>query len=149
MRHARWFKRLPVPAAAICVLLAAGCLGKPEMTVPEAYDYESRPILINNADWGVIPLPNNFLNPVKQAEIVYIPGVPLPNAMPTGMALPVVDETAAAVAQALGDLQLTILVGVSLPYALNSIYWFLFYKTYPKDVKLQDQRSAAIAAGTF
>jgi len=102
MRHARWFKRLPVPAAAICVLLAAGCLGKPEMTVPEAYDYESRPILINNADWGVIPLPNNFLNPVKQAEIVYIPGVPLPNAMPTGMALPVVDETAAAVAQALG-----------------------------------------------
>ena len=54
-----------------------------------------------------------------------------------------------SVAQALGDLQLTILVGVSLPYALNSIYWFLFYKTYPKDVKLQDQRSAAIAAGTF
>lgn len=102
MRHARWFNRLLVPATTIIAVLASGCLGKPELTVPDPYDYDSRPILINNADWGVIPLPSNFLNPVKQAEIVYIPGVPIPDGMPTGMALPIVDETAAAVAQALG-----------------------------------------------
>ncbi len=53
------------------------------------------------------------------------------------------------VSKAIGSLPLTILLLVSLPYFINAIYWFVFYKTYPKDVKLQDQRSAAIAAGTF
>lgn len=53
------------------------------------------------------------------------------------------------VADAIGSLQLTILVGVSLPYFLNSAYWFVFYRTYPKDVALQKERSEAIARGEF
>lgn len=53
------------------------------------------------------------------------------------------------VADAIGSLQLTILIGVSLPYFLNAAYWTVFYRTYPKDVKLQAERSAAIAAGKF
>lgn len=54
-----------------------------------------------------------------------------------------------AVADAIGDLQLTILIGVSLPYFINSLYWFVFYKTYEKDVHLQDARTRAIEQGTF
>lgn len=103
-------RRKPVCAGAVLrttfflaiPLLVTACLQAPELEEPEAWDYETRPILINNADWGVIPLPNNFLNPVKQAEFVYIPGVPAPESAPTGMALPIVDETAAAIAQGLG-----------------------------------------------
>ncbi len=53
------------------------------------------------------------------------------------------------IAQAIGNLQLTILVGAALPYLINAVYWFVFYKVYPKDVKLQAERSAAMAAGTF
>lgn len=92
----------------VAVMVAAlagwtwGCLGTPEMEIPDPYDYDSRAILITNPDWGVIPLPNNFLNPVKQFEFVYIPGVPAPESVPVHMALPIVDETAAQVAQDLG-----------------------------------------------
>ena len=53
------------------------------------------------------------------------------------------------IAQAIGDLQLTILIGAALPYLLNAVYWFVFYKTYPKDAKLQGERSRAIANGVF
>ncbi len=53
------------------------------------------------------------------------------------------------VADRIGSLQLTILIGVSVPYFLNAIYWFVFYKTYPKDLALQDKRSELIAEGTF
>ncbi|QIK72558.1 MFS transporter [Propioniciclava coleopterorum] len=53
------------------------------------------------------------------------------------------------IADAIGSLPLTILVGVSVPYFLNAIYWFVFYKTYPKDIALQDQRSELIAQGKF
>ena len=90
-----------VMIAALPLLLTA-CLETPDLETPNPWDYESTPILINNADWGVIPLPNNFLNPVKQAEFVYIPGVAVPERPVTGMALPIVDETAAAYVQSLG-----------------------------------------------
>lgn len=53
------------------------------------------------------------------------------------------------VADAIGDLQLTLLVGVSVPYVLNALLWFIFYKTYDKDVKLQPERTRMIDAGTF
>lgn len=53
------------------------------------------------------------------------------------------------VAQAIGDLQLTLLVGVSIPYFLNAVFWFLFYKTYEKDVHLQAERSRLIEQGRF
>lgn len=53
------------------------------------------------------------------------------------------------VAEVIGDLQLTLLVGVSVPYVLNALLWFIFYKTYDKDVKLQPERTKMIDAGTF
>ena len=53
------------------------------------------------------------------------------------------------IADAIGNLPLTILIGVSVPYFLNAIYWFVFYKTYPKDIALQDERSALLAEGKF
>lgn len=43
----------------------------------------------------------------------------------------------------------TIAIFVSGAYALNAIYWFVFYKVYPKDVALQAARTAQVAAGTF
>lgn len=89
-------------AIAVVAPFTQGCLGTPEMTTPEPYDYDSRAILITNTDWGVIPLPNNFLNPVKQSEFVVIPGVEAPETAPANMALPIVDETAAQIAVNLG-----------------------------------------------
>lgn len=53
------------------------------------------------------------------------------------------------VADAIGSLQLTILIGVSLPYFANALYWFVFYKVYPKDVALQGERTRLIEAGRF
>ena len=53
------------------------------------------------------------------------------------------------VADAIGDLQLTLLVGVCVPYLLNALLWFVFYKTYDKDVLLQPERTRMIDAGTF
>lgn len=53
------------------------------------------------------------------------------------------------IAEVIGDVQLTLLLGVSVPYLVNALFWFVFYKTYEKDVHLQEQRTAAIAAGTF
>lgn len=54
-----------------------------------------------------------------------------------------------AVADAIGDLQLTILIGVSVPYFLNALYWFVFYRTYEKDVHLQEERTELIEQGRF
>ncbi|HZK05073.1 MAG TPA: MFS transporter [Actinomycetaceae bacterium] len=45
--------------------------------------------------------------------------------------------------------QNTIAIFVSGAYALNAVYWFVFYKTYPKDVARQKERTAQVAAGTF
>ncbi|MDQ8705404.1 MFS transporter [Streptomyces sp. LHD-70] len=38
---------------------------------------------------------------------------------------------------------------VTVPYLLNAVYWFVFYKTYPKDFAKQEERTAAVEAGTF
>ena len=38
---------------------------------------------------------------------------------------------------------------VVVPYLLNAVYWFLFYRVYPKDVARQEERTAQVAAGTF
>lgn len=38
---------------------------------------------------------------------------------------------------------------VVLPYALNAVVWFAFYRIYPRDVELQDERAAQVEAGTF
>ena len=38
---------------------------------------------------------------------------------------------------------------VTVPYLLNALYWFAFYKTYPADVAKQAERTAAVEAGTF
>ena len=38
---------------------------------------------------------------------------------------------------------------VVVPYLLNAVYWFLFYRVYPKDVVRQEERTAQVAAGTF
>ncbi len=63
---------------------------------PVDFSYESQPVSIFNPDWGVLPLPNNFLNPVAQAEVVQvnIPGAPVPETMPVYMGLPLTDEAA-------------------------------------------------------
>ena len=53
------------------------------------------------------------------------------------------------VSKAIGSLPLTILLLVSLPYFINAAYWFLFYRTYPKDVELQAERTALIEQGKF
>lgn len=38
---------------------------------------------------------------------------------------------------------------VVVPYLLNAVYWFLFYRVYPRDVEAQSERTAQVAAGTF
>lgn len=45
--------------------------------------------------------------------------------------------------------QNTLLYFVSGAYLLNAIYWFVFYKVYPKDMARQKERTAQVAAGTF
>lgn len=49
--------------------------------------------------------------------------------------------------KALGSLDKVFLYMVSLPYALNFFFWFLFYLTYPKDVQKRKARMAARLAG--
>ena len=43
----------------------------------------------------------------------------------------------------------TMLWFVTIPYFVNAFYWFVFYKTYPKDAALQEERTQQVAAGTF
>lgn len=33
---------------------------------------------------------------------------------------------------------------ITVPYAINAVYWFLFYRVYPKDVAAQQARAAAL-----
>ncbi len=49
--------------------------------------------------------------------------------------------------KALGNLQNVMLWMVSAPYAVNAIFWTLFYFTYPKDVQRRKARMAARLAG--
>jgi hypothetical protein len=53
------------------------------------------------------------------------------------------------VADVIGNLQLTLLVGVTGPYLLNALLWFVFYHTYEKDVHLQARRTQLIEQGRF
>ena len=53
------------------------------------------------------------------------------------------------IADAIGSLPRTILLGVSIPYFINAVYFFLFYKNYEKDVNLQAERTALIEQGKF
>ncbi len=50
--------------------------------------------------------------------------------------------------EALGLTQVMLYL-VTVPYLLNAVYWFVFYKTYPEDAARQTERTAAIEAGTF
>ena len=50
-------------------------------------------------------------------------------------------------AKALGSLDRVFLFMVCLPYAVNAVFWTLFYFTYPKDVQKRKARQAARAAG--
>ncbi len=49
----------------------------------------------------------------------------------------------------LGSLDRVFLFMVCLPYAVNAVFWTLFYFTYPKDVQNRKARMAARAAGTL
>lgn len=46
-------------------------------------------------------------------------------------------------AAALGSLDRVFLYMVSVPYAVNAVFWFLFYITYPKDVARRKARMAS------
>ncbi len=46
--------------------------------------------------------------------------------------------------QALGNLQNVMLWMVSIPYAVNCVFWTLFYFTYPKDVQRRKARMAGL-----
>ncbi len=95
----RW---LPVTVLVFLTAVFAAACSDVELVDPEPYNYSTGPVAIVNPDWGVLPLPNNFLNPVRQAGIVSIPGVPAATPAPQQLALPVVDAAAAKKAQDLG-----------------------------------------------
>lgn len=50
-------------------------------------------------------------------------------------------------AASLGSLDKVFLYMLCIPYAVNAVFWFLFYLTYPKDVQKRKARMAARAAG--
>ncbi len=50
-------------------------------------------------------------------------------------------------AGALGSLDKVFLYMLSIPYAVNAVFWFLFYLTYPKDVQKRRERMAARLTG--
>jgi hypothetical protein len=83
-------------------MLVVACVTTTLDDDPEPYDYQSLPLAILNTDWGVIPLPNDLLNPGVQAQVVRIPEVPVPDTIPDRMAIPVMDPDAAGRARALG-----------------------------------------------
>jgi MFS family permease len=66
-----------------------------------------------------------------------------------GLITAIYSLSAGAISQAIGDLQLTLVLFVPIPYVLNAIYWTVFYKFYPKDAALQHERSELIEQGRF
>ncbi|GAA1399034.1 MFS transporter [Luteococcus peritonei] len=46
-------------------------------------------------------------------------------------------------------LQKTLFWFVTIPYALNAVYWFIFYRIYPRDVARQAERTRLIEQGKF
>ena len=104
MIHLRWRRKVQATCLVVLALglsVALRC-SEVDLAEPVPYDYTTGPIAIVNTDWGVVPLPNNFLNPVRQADLVSIPGVEPAATAPTRLALPVVDAAAAETAQDLG-----------------------------------------------
>lgn len=97
-----WRRRVPVTLPMAAALVLATSCTDVDLADSVPYDYSTGPVAIVNPDWGVLPLPNNFLNPVRQADIVSIPGVPVPATPPERLALPVVDAAAAKIAHDLG-----------------------------------------------
>jgi len=80
--------------ALILTAFALGCESI-QQEDPVDFSYETNPIAILNSDWGVIPVPNNFLNPAFQARIpVVVPGAPAPEIIPTTVSLPITDQAA-------------------------------------------------------
>lgn len=61
----------------------------------------------------------------------------------------VVSLSMGAISQAAGNLQMALLWFGSVPYVINAIYWFLFYRVYPRDVALQAERTKLIEQGRF
>lgn len=53
------------------------------------------------------------------------------------------------VSQRLGNLQLTLFWVSTVPYLINALYWFVFYRVYPRDVALQAERTRLIEQGRF
>lgn len=96
MKHVEW--RL----LALVLATVAACEDDVDLVAPVPYGYETGPVAIVNPDWGILPLPNDFLNPVRQADLVAIPGVEAETPPPTTLALPVVDAAAAQTALDLG-----------------------------------------------
>ena len=66
-----------------------------------------------------------------------------------GLITAIYSLTAGAISEAIGNLQLTLVLFVPIPYVLNAIYWTVFYKFYPKDAALQHERSELIEQGRF
>jgi MFS family permease len=66
-----------------------------------------------------------------------------------GLITAIYSLSAGAVSQSIGNLQLTLVLFVSIPYVLNAIYWTLFYRFYPRDADLQAERSRLIEQGRF
>ena len=66
-----------------------------------------------------------------------------------GLITAIYSLTAGAISQAIGNLQLTLVLFVPIPYVLNAIYWTVFYKFYPEDSALQHERSELIEQGRF
>lgn len=66
-----------------------------------------------------------------------------------GLITAVYSLSAGAISQAIGNLQLTLIVLVSVPYVINAIYWTVFYKFYPRDVALQAERTHLIEMGRY
>ncbi len=89
---------------ALASVASFGCtdVGKDKL---ETMNYETHPMSIYNPDWGILPLPNNLLNPAQQSGYLSIPGVEPVDPAPTQVNLPYVDEAALALADDLGYME--------------------------------------------
>lgn len=102
MNLRRAYRLLVALSLASAFLLGCTDVKLEDTPKSKVYDYQSRAIPICNFDWNVIPLPNNLVNPVKQAQIgISIPGVQMPE-NPTTMGLPIMTEEGAAASRGKG-----------------------------------------------
>ncbi len=92
------FRVMPSVAALLLIAVMGLCMQCADVDLEEkaSYNYFSELIAVNNADWNVIPLPNNLLNPALQAQIgISIPGVPEAEETPSTISLPTLSQQAA------------------------------------------------------